>query len=864
MKQMRTILFILVTALLVVVLPAILLADSANQFGPEDYEAPIFSPDAPGQNGEIPSIEDGAPYQFPLVTTPSDPHGFDPDSTDQFSIDLWYGDTQTFSQLGSPQLWANILGTVTGLDRNDPAHKLSYTINGGVEQYPLNFGPDSKRLYGVGDFNIELPVGELLPMPATNEVIIKAYNGANTIIKLVTVKYVSGTSWPMPYTADWFSMGGNIQQGAQIVDGRWSINLSGNLVLDSAAWERRVTIGDYLWKDYEVTVPITIRSWNTNGWGPPSNGGGVGLAVRWRGDYQTPANEQPRLGRDRLGALAWYRLEPQSNPNEVLSSLVLDGYGGKKPLASRNDLQLETDKTYWFKLSVQSSQFANQPSTYRFKIWQDGKPEPSQWALSSEGRPGEPKTGSVLLVAHQVIAEFGNVVVNPLPQGPFTINKMPTTNGSIVLDPDKPSYSYGEKVQIRALGDPGFKLTNWTNGLSGNSNPIVFEMTQNLKVGANFGSAPIPPQLDVMVIGSGTVIRDAQPPYNYGQLVRLTPSPGQGYIFAGWSGDLTGVNNPASIVLDTSKSVTATFVPTGTVSPISDDFNSCSLNTDLWTFFNPKGDGSMFVSGTNLQLSVPAGVAHDAWGVNNSVRVMQPTENESFEIVTKFDSVVTQRYQTQGILVEQDANNYLRFDTHYDGKGVRLFVADITNGVPIDVLKSAPMATTPSYLRVTRIGDQWTYSYSPDGNVWTSAGSNFNRTMNVTNTGVFVANQAYGEDPAPAHTGIIDYFFNTDAPIIPEDGKPIGNFTIQVNQVGEGKVTVAPLKQTYQCDDVVTLTASPAVGWDFSHWSGDLSGSSPQQTIIVQKNYSVEANFTEQPGPPPLRAIYFPMVVGSH
>ena len=266
----------------------------------------------------------------------------------------------------------------------------------------------------------------------------------------------------------------------------------------------------------------------------------------------------------------------------------------------------------------------------------------------------------------------------------------------------------------------------------------------------------------------------------------------------------------------------------------------------------------MFMNGTNLQLSVPEGVAHDAWGVNNSVRVMQPTQNENFEIVTKFESIVNKRYQTQGILVEQDANNYLRFDTHYD-QGVMLYVASVVNGVPTGIITSGPLVATHSYLRVTRIGDQWTYSTSADGNIWTSAGNNFNRAMNVTSTGVFVANQAFGANPAPAHTAVIDYFFNADAPIIPEDGNPIGNFTIQVDTVGEGTVAVQPVKQTYQCDDVVTLTASPATGWEFSNWSGDLSGSSPQRQIVVEKNYNVVANFTEKQGPPPLLVIYFPM-----
>src|SRR5690606_34093143 len=140
------------------------------------------------------------------------------------------------------------------------------------------------------------------------------------------------------------------------------------LTLSSPGYDRLVTLGDYFWKDYEVKVPITVRSWNVSEWeGPPSNGGGVGLVLRWRGHYQTPENEQPRLGWSRMGARIWYRLEPKTNPNRTDSAFVMLGHGGGR-IAARTDLAMEADTTYWFKASVQSSTFPNQPSTYRFKL----------------------------------------------------------------------------------------------------------------------------------------------------------------------------------------------------------------------------------------------------------------------------------------------------------------------------------------------------------------------------------------------------------------------------------------------------------------------------------------------------------------
>ena len=48
-------------------------------------------------------------------------------------------------------------------------------------------------------------------------------------------------------------------------------------------------------------------------------------------------------------------------------------------------------------------------------------------------------------------------------------------------------------------------------------------------------------------------------PYSFGDVVPLTATPGAGWSFSGWSGDLTGSVNPVTITLNGNKTVTATF-----------------------------------------------------------------------------------------------------------------------------------------------------------------------------------------------------------------------------------------------------------------------------------------------------------------
>jgi len=47
--------------------------------------------------------------------------------------------------------------------------------------------------------------------------------------------------------------------------------------------------------------------------------------------------------------------------------------------------------------------------------------------------------------------------------------------------------------------------------------------------------------------------------YNTGTLVQLTANAGTGYVFTGWSGDLTGSANPQSVAMSAPRSVTANF-----------------------------------------------------------------------------------------------------------------------------------------------------------------------------------------------------------------------------------------------------------------------------------------------------------------
>lgn len=74
------------------------------------------------------------------------------------------------------------------------------------------------------------------------------------------------------------------------------------------------------------------------------------------------------------------------------------------------------------------------------------------------------------------------------------------------------------------------------------------------------------------------------------------------------------------------------------------------------------------------------------------------------------------------------------------------------------------------------------------------------------------------------------------------------NYTLTTAANGSGTVSMNPAGGTYAAGTEVTVTANPASGWQFSGWSGDLSGSTNPATITMGSDKAITANFTNGGG----------------
>jgi uncharacterized repeat protein (TIGR02543 family) len=210
--------------------------------------------------------------------------------------------------------------------------------------------------------------------------------------------------------------------------------------------------------------------------------------------------------------------------------------------------------------------------------------------------PASVTVGWTATVARQAyaVAAFA-----PAPTTNYTVSTAanPVGGGTVSLNPSGGSYASGTSVQVTATPAVGYTFSNFTGDVTGATNPATLIVNGNKSVTANFTASLC--TLTINVVGSGTVTPASGSSYVCGTQVQVTATPNSGNSFGQFSGALTGATNPQTITLNTSASVTATFVA-GT---------TCTLGTSVTGSgsINVSPSGTVFSCGTSLSITaVPA------------------------------------------------------------------------------------------------------------------------------------------------------------------------------------------------------------------------------------------------------------------
>jgi len=142
-----------------------------------------------------------------------------------------------------------------------------------------------------------------------------------------------------------------------------------------------------------------------------------------------------------------------------------------------------------------------------------------------------------------------------------SLNLYTNGHGQIIANPPSGPYAYGTTVQLTAVPAPGSYFFGWAGAASGSENSLWFDATDASGITALFGALKTNQvALTTLVQGDGLVVLSpSQPFFTNGDLVTLTAIPGSNSVFAGWSGDASGMENPLEVQLNGNEIVTATF-----------------------------------------------------------------------------------------------------------------------------------------------------------------------------------------------------------------------------------------------------------------------------------------------------------------
>ena len=172
-----------------------------------------------------------------------------------------------------------------------------------------------------------------------------------------------------------------------------------------------------------------------------------------------------------------------------------------------------------------------------------------RWAGDASGTAAQ--TSVVMDRSRSVQAVFGTTLATSA-VGP----------GAIQISPSPGPYTYGQVVRLYPKPALGAAFSLWGGAGSGSATPLDFTVTApGATVSALFtslGTGQV--NLSWEAVGNGVVTVSPQKSfYAANETVTVTAVPGPNQVFTGWSGALSGMENPAAVTLSTSKAVTANF-----------------------------------------------------------------------------------------------------------------------------------------------------------------------------------------------------------------------------------------------------------------------------------------------------------------
>jgi len=354
-------------------------------------------------------------------------------------------------------------------------------------------------------------------------------------------------------------------------------------------------------------------------------------------------------------------------------------------------------------------------------------------------------------------------------------------------------YTPGTEVTLAATPEVGYVFDHWEGDLSGSDNPTTITMDSDKRIVAVFGDATELFALTVEVDGEGTV----EPPvgvhtYPSGVAVAVEATPADEWVFDHWEGDVPDTlteMNPIEITMDADKTVRAVFVEQGPLRTLT-----LSVSGQGTVTVDPEAEGNAYPEGTVVSIEAIAdlGFVFDHWEGDIPGGAGNP-----FGVVMDGDKSIT-----------------------------AVFVPDGFDHTLAIVAEGGGTTDPAPGLRRYLDGDEVTVRAIPD------PGWVFDH---------WTGDVAGERNPATVR-------MDRDKTVKAVFQIAEVTFTLTVTEVADGgTIDPPPGEYVFAAGKQVVLLATPAQGWVFDGWEGDLGGDANPAVLTMNGNLTVGAAFAEFP-----------------
>ena len=379
------------------------------------------------------------------------------------------------------------------------------------------------------------------------------------------------------------------------------------------------------------------------------------------------------------------------------------------------------------------------------------------------------------------------------------------------------SHDDGTIVALQAIPDRGYRLRGWSGSVSGTDPWITVRMNQDHAAIATFERATTARyELSVSVSGRGTV--SGAGTYEAGRTVTLQATPVRGHRFVRWRGDATGSSISATIQMNEHKVVEALFE--------RDDSTSLGSSDQIELRSEQPFSGVAIGDIITLRATVTR---------PNGGRVADATPVELTS-------------QDQGVLMSLERT---ALSTRNGEVSARFVVVRLGRVVLLTQAAGDVLVSTVNVGGQSRFQVRVTASPANGGRVSGAGSYQSGRQIALRATPNEGFRFVRWEGGASGTRSSLTLRVTADATVRAVFERSSYTLTVQANPADgsagrvevEGGTLVRPGQKRFTSGERATLTAHTNTGWSFGGWSGDLRGSQSVQSIVIDADKTVTAQW---------------------